>query len=226
MKEIFDKFNIEITKEQLEKFEKYFELLTIYNEKFNITAITEKREVYLKNFVDSVIFVDKFSTGKLIDIGSGGGFPAVPLKIMKDDLNVTMLEATGKKCEFLSVLVKELGLTNVRVINGRAEEYAFNQDFREKFDYCTARAVARLNILSEYCLPFVKVGGKMIAYKGKASEEVEEAKTSADRLGGKIVEFIERNLEDNTRSAVIIEKIKSTDLKYPRANGKIRKNPL
>ena len=226
MKNIFYKYQINITEEQLKKFEKYYELLVFYNEKFNITAITEKSEVYKKHFVDSVLGVDKVCGQTLIDIGSGGGFPAIPIKIVKEDICLTMLEATGKKCEFLKTVVKELGLNNVTVINGRAEDLAKKEEYREKFDVCTARAVARLNSLCEYCMPFVKVNGTFVAYKGDSKEEVVESQNAIKILGGKIKEVVEYNLDDASRSLVCIEKIKNTDKKYPRGNGKERKNPL
>ena len=226
MKNIFNKYQINLTEEQLKKFEKYYELLVFYNEKFNITAITEKSEVYKKHFVDSVLGVDKVCGQTLIDIGSGGGFPAIPIKIVKEDIKLTMLEATGKKCEFLKTVVKELGLNNVTVINGRAEDLAKKEEYREKFDVCTARAVARLNSLCEYCMPFVKVNGTFVAYKGDSKEEVVESQNAIKILGGKIKEVVEYNLDDASRSLVCIEKIKNTDKKYPRGNGKERKNPL
>ena len=152
MRKTFEKFNISISENQLEKFENYYNLLIEYNKKFNLTAITEREEVILKHFVDSVLGVDKVKGDKLIDVGSGGGFPAIPLKILRDDVMLTMLEATGKKCEFLKTVVDKLDLKNVTVLNGRAEEIAKNENYREKFDTCTARAVARLNSLCEYCI--------------------------------------------------------------------------
>ncbi len=226
MKKTFEEFNLSLTFEQAEKFEKYYELLIFYNSKFNITAITERREVIVKHFIDSVLGVDKVCGKRLIDIGSGGGFPAIPLKIMNDNLSVTLLEATGKKCEFLKTVVKELNLKNVEVINDRAETLAKDPAFRESFDVCSARAVARLNTLSEYCLPFVKIGGCFVAYKGDSKEEVKEAESAVKTLGGKIKEVYEYDLEGAVRTLVTIEKIKSTEKKYPRGNGKERKNPL
>ncbi len=226
MEKLFLKYGINLTNEQLKKFEKYYDLLIEYNQKFNITAITEREEVYIKHFVDSLFAKDLLKCGKLLDVGSGGGFPAIPLKIFNEELNVTMLEATGKKCEFLNVVIKELGLKNIKVINGRAEEYAFNLEFREKFDYCTARAVARLNMLSEYCIPFVKKGGKFISLKGDAESEIEEAKNAIKILGGKIVKQNVFELEGAKRNIIEIQKIYLTEKKYPRSNGKIKKSPL
>ena len=226
MEKLFVEKNINLTKKQVDNFLSYYETLVFYNSMFNITAITEKEEVYKKHFIDSVLGVDKIYGNSLLDIGSGGGFPAIPIKIMKEDINLTMLEATGKKCEFLSNVCEKLHLENVSVLNGRAEDFAKNNNFREKFDTVTARAVARLNILAEYCLPFVKVGGRFVSYKGDAKEEIEEAKSAIEILGGKIVEVIEYGLFGAKRTLVVIEKIKSTESKYPRSNGAIRKKPL
>ncbi len=226
MKNLFLSYGITLTEEQLEKFDKYYNLLIYYNQKFNITAITEKQEVYKKHFVDSLLGVDNVVGNKLIDIGSGGGFPAIPIKIYKSDLSVTLVEATGKKCEFLKAVVKELNLTNVNVVNGRAEDLAKNEEYREKFDICSARAVARLNSLCEYCMPFVKVGGSFISYKGDGEEELIEAQNAIKILGGKVKTVKTYELDGAKRTLMNVEKIKNTDKKYPRGNGKERKNPL
>ena len=226
MKNIFLSYGIALSQEEQDLFEKYYELLVFYNQKFNITAITEREEVILKHFVDSALGVDKVCGQTLVDVGSGGGFPAIPLKIMNDNLQVTMLEATGKKCEFLKTVVKELGLKNVTVINGRAEDLAKDLSFRESFDVCTARAVARLNTLCEYCMPFVKVGGTFVSYKGDAEEEVLEAQNAVKILGGKVENVHTYTLADAKRALITIKKINQTPPKYPRGNGKERKNPL
>lgn len=226
MEKIFEEFDIELTEKHAEKLEKYYELLIEWNEKFNLTAITEKRDVYIKHFVDSLLFYKELKCGKLLDVGSGGGLPAVPLAIVNEDLSVTMLEATGKKCEFLEEVIKELELKNARVINGRAEELAKNAGFRENFDICTARAVARLNLLCEYCLPLVKKGGIFAAFKGNGEEELIEAENAIKLLGGKLKEVKKRDLEGAERELILIEKVSLTPEKYPRANGRIRKNPL
>lgn len=226
MKSKFLQCGLKVTDEQLDKFEEYYGLLTVYNDKFNITAIKGREEVYKKNFIDSVLFADKIQGKTLIDIGSGGGFPAIPLKIMKEELCVTMIEATGKKCEFLKAVINKLGLKNVTVLNGRAEDYAKKEEFRENFDVCTARAVARLNVLAEYCLPFVKIGGEFAAYKAKSEEELNEAASAVKILGGRVKEVVKRKLFDNDRTVIIIEKISKTDQKYPRSNGKIKAKPL
>ena len=225
MRELFEKYKIPIDENQEKLFEKYYDLLIYYNSLFNITAITEKRDVYIKHFIDSLVVVDKLKSGKLIDIGSGGGFPALPIKILRPDIDVTLVEATGKKCEFLNTVIKELNLTGATVIKGRAEEES-KKSLRESFDYCTARAVARLNILSEYCLPFVKLGGTFIAFKSGESEEVSEAERAIGLLGGKTEKTESYFLEGASRSLIFIKKISPTDKKYPRGHGKERKYPL
>ena len=226
MKSIFNEYGITLNDKAVERFETYYDLLVFYNAKFNLTAITEKREVIVKHFVDSLLGADKIYKQSLIDVGSGGGFPAIPLKIFKENISLTMLEATKKKCDFLKEVINKLDLNETFIINGRAEDLAKDDSFREKFDCCTARAVARLNTLSEYCLPFVKVGGKFVSYKGDSKEEVLEAKNAIKILGGTLEEVKEYTLDGASRSLVVIKKVKSTDKKYPRGNGKERKNPL
>lgn len=229
MQEEFLKRGIYLTEEKLGKFAKFKDLLLEFNEKFNLTAIKTEKEIYIKHFVDSLIAVDKFKKlSTVIEIGSGGGFPSIPLKIVRDDLEFTLIEATGKKCEFLKTVVKELGLEKVTVINARAEELGKEEKYREKFDYATARAVARLNVLSEYCMPFLKVGGKFIAYKGNAEEELIEAENAVSVLGGRIDSAEKYYLSDggDERTIIEIEKVRKTPEKYPRGNGKERKNPL
>lgn len=229
MKELFEKYKIELTDEKEKKFREYSSLLKEYNSKFNLTSILSDEQIEIKHFLDSCLYVDKFiHNADIIEIGSGGGFPSIPNKILREDLNFTLVEATEKKCEFLSVVVKKLNLKNVRIINGRAEELGNDKIYREKYDYCIARAVARLNVLSEYCMPFVKVNGKFVAYKGNAAEETEEAKSAIDVLGGKITNVYEFSLpnDEGKRNVIEIEKIKNTPSLYPRANGKIKKKPL
>lgn len=226
MKDLFNKYGINLSQQQLNQFEKYYQLLVSYNEKFNITAITDKQEVYVKHFVDSLLGANNFVDNTLIDIGSGGGFPAIPIKIFNPQLKVTLVEATGKKCEFLNAVITELGLENVKVINARAEDLAKNIEYRENFDYCSARAVARLNTLLEYCLPFVKVGGKFIAYKANVDEEIAESTNALKILGGKIEGIDQFELLDACRKVVKVQKVAKTPPKYPRGQGKERKNPL
>ena len=226
MKDLFLSYGIDLSVNQLEKFRLYYDILKEYNEKFNITAITDKEEVYKKHFIDSILGGKYINSGKLIDIGSGGGFPAIPLKIVNENLTVTLVEATGKKCVFITNLIKELGLINVTVINDRAEMLIKKDGYRENFDFCTARAVAKLNTLSEYCIPFVKKGGYFIAFKGDSENEIYEAKNAIDVLGGRIDKVDNYALDGAKRSLVVIKKIKHTDKKYPRGNGKERKDPL
>lgn len=229
MKELFLKNGINLSEKEIENFEKYREILLFYNEKFNITTITEKKEVYIKHFLDSVIAKDFYmDNSSVIEIGSGGGFPSIPLMIVRPDLKFTLLEATGKKCLFLKEALKVIGRNDVEVLNGRAEDFGKDKKYREKFDHSTARAVARLNTLCEYCMPFVKTGGSFIALKGNAEEEILEAKNAVKVLGGKISEIKNYVLpeEEGKRTVIKIEKIKNTPILYPRGNGKERKNPL
>lgn len=227
MKNLFLENNVYINDKQYELFEKYYEILVSYNQKVNVTAITEKKDVFIKHFIDSVLSTQKLIGENLLDVGSGGGFPAIPIKILRDDLSVTMLEATNKKCEFLRLVISELSLKNINVICGRAEDLAKKEEFREKFDITTARAVARLNTLLEYVLPFNKVGGKFYAFKSiSSSEEIVESENALKILGGKVSEVLDYDLYENKRSIIIIDKITKTPIKYPRGNGKERKNPL
>jgi len=226
MNEIFEKYGIILTEDQEKKLDKFYNILIEYNNKFNLTAITEKQEVYIKHFVDSLLTKEVINGDKFIDVGSGGGFPAIPLKIVKENAEFTLLDATNKKCEYLKDASKMLGLEKVSVVFGRAEELGRDEKYREKFDVCTARAVASLDILAEYCLPFVKVGGVFVSYKGDAEEEIKKAVNAIKTLGGRVKDVLHFDLEGAKRTVVIIEKVKSTDGKYPRTNGKIRKNPL
>lgn len=214
--------------EKSDLFEKFFTLLTEYNARFNLTAITERNEVFEKHFLDSVTGEFYFpESANVLEVGSGAGFPSLPIKILRDDLSFTLVESTGKKCEFLKTAVKELELKNVTVINERAEILARDPVYREKFDVCCARAVARLNTLSEYCIPFIKKGGKFIAYKADADEELKEASTAVFRLGGNISEICRYRLPNyGVRTLICIEKIKPTSTRYPRGQGRERKNPL
>ncbi|MDE7453323.1 MAG: 16S rRNA (guanine(527)-N(7))-methyltransferase RsmG, partial [Clostridia bacterium] len=183
----------------------------------------------IKHFLDSVAGEGLFpQNSKVVEIGSGGGFPSIPLKIIRDDLDFTLIESTGKKCAYLNEVVDKLNLNCVQVLNIRAEDGARDKNLREKFDIACARAVARLNTLCEYCLPYVKVGGSFIAYKGEVETETEEAANAIKVLGGKIDKIISFDLpEDGGRRNIIkITKIKPTPQNYPRGQGRERKNPL
>ena len=214
--------------EKKERFEAFKNLLLDYNNKFNLTAITDEKDIYIKHFLDCVsgdMFFEECVS--VVEIGSGGGFPSIPLKLIRDDLQFTLVESTGKKCEYLKAVVDKLNLSCVQVVNARAEELGKDKKYREKFDVCTARAVARLNTLAEYCLPFVKVGGRFIAYKGNCVEELEEAKKAIEILGGEIETTEKYELPNGeSRTLVIIKKVKHTPEKYPRGQGKERKCPL
>ena len=217
-----------INGEKLPLFERYFSLLKEYNARFNLTAITQQAEVYEKHFLDSVLGEALFpQNASVLEVGSGAGFPSLPLKLVRDDLTFTLVESTGKKCDFLKAVIAELSLKNVTVLNGRAEDYARNDEYRERFDVCCARAVARMNTLTEYCLPFVKVGGAFIAYKGDCGEEVSEAKNAISKLGGGDAQVYHYALPTSgNRTLVYIKKLRPTPKGYPRGQGKERKNPL
>ncbi|MFR7591582.1 MAG: 16S rRNA (guanine(527)-N(7))-methyltransferase RsmG [Longibaculum sp.] len=220
---------IQLSDKQLQQFELYFKTLVEWNEKMNLTAITNKEDVYLKHFYDSLTISFDFDLKdqSLCDIGAGAGFPSIPLKIVYPNLKITIVDSLTKRITFLNHLVKELQLDNVEAISARAEEYAINH--REAFDIVTARAVARLNILDELCLPLVKLDGYFITLKGlKAKEELSEAKNGIEKLGGKVVKEVDFTLTDENdhRSNIFIHKIKNTPKTYPRPFGKIKKKPL
>ena len=212
-----------------EEFEKFRSLLLEYNEKYNLTSITEEKDIYYKHFLDSVIGERFFKEGaRVCEIGSGAGFPSIPLKILRPDLKLDLFESVGKKCAFLQAVVDNFQFKDVHIYNIRAEEGAKSVEFREKYDHATARAVARMNTLSEYCLPFVKVGGSFVAYKSGDTTEIDEAKSAYKILGARLKGIETYALPENygERSIAVIEKIKTTPMKYPRGQGKERKQPL
>jgi 16S rRNA (guanine527-N7)-methyltransferase len=216
-----------LSKEQISMFEKYRDILLEWNEKFNLTAITDLDEIEEKHFYDSFVLADFFPTNNLslLDVGSGAGFPGIPLAIVDPTLHVTLLEANGKRITFLKEAVKQLGLTNVEIIQGRAEELKT----REKYDIVTARAVKELNILLEISFYLLKVHGVFIAYKGSnAREELNNAKNALKTLGGGGAVLLEHDLpiSKNTRVFLRIPKLKETPMKYPRSYGEIIKHPL
>ena len=217
---------ITLTPQQVNQFKQYFKILVEWNEKMNLTAITDEEGVYLKHFYDSltIAFDFDFTDQSIVDVGAGAGFPSVPLKIVYPELKITIVDSLTKRITFLNHLFKELNLSNCQAISARAEDYA--KDHRQKCDIVMARAVARLNILDELCLPLVKVGGYFLALKGlKATEELEEAGKGIVLLGGQVEKSIDFTLtNDNHRSNIIIKKVRDTTAKYPRMFGKI-KNP-
>lgn len=216
-----------LSEEKVEKFKKFKELLLKYNKMFNLTALLSDEDVEIKHFLDSLLGEKYFLKGEsVVEVGSGGGFPSVPLMIYRPDLKFTLIESTQKKCEFLKTVINELNL-NASVYNMRAEEAGKNKDFREKFDVVTARAVARLNSLLEYCVPLIKTGGRTVLYKGDAESEIEEAENAIKVLNLKVKKIEKYTLEeDMKRTLFVSEKLKPTDLKYPRGNGKERSKPL
>ena len=223
--EIYEK---EIVKNK-EKLDAFRALLLEYNQKYNLTTILEEKDVYYKHFLDSAAGMDLFTQGAHVaEIGSGAGFPSMVLKLLRDDLSFDLFESVGKKCEFLRAVVDNFALKNVHIYNLRAEDGAKDPKFRERYDFVTARAVARMNTLSEYCLPFVKKGGKFIAYKSGDTTEIEEAQNAYKTLGGKLINVIEYSLPEDygDRVLAVVEKVKPTPPRYPRGQGKERKNPL
>ena len=224
-----EKYEQIVGKEQAEKFEAFRALLIEYNAKYNLTAILEERDIFYKHFVDSLLGEELFRQNALVaEIGSGAGFPSIPLKIVRDDLQFDLFESVGKKCEFLRVAVDKLNLKGVHIYNLRAEDAAKDMKFRERYDHATARAVARQNTLCEYCMPFVKVGGSFIAYKSGETEELYEAKNAYKILGGALKDIYTATLpfEYGNRTVAVVEKRAHTPLKYPRGQGKERKSPL
>ena len=223
--------DIVLTDEQVEKLTRYYELLIEWNEKMNLTALKEPEDVALKHFCDSILLL-KYAEipegSSLIDVGTGAGFPSVPVKIVRPDIKLCLLDSLNKRLTFLTEVVNELNLADVKIVHSRAEDGAKKAELREKFDFATSRAVAQLNVLSEYCLPYVKVGGAFIAMKGKYSEEeISNAKSAIKLLGGKTVKVDTYNLADTSERTIInINKLSSTDKKYPRTSAKIKSKPL
>ncbi len=214
-----------------EKFNTFYEELIRVNEYMNLTAITERDEVYNKHFLDSLTILKAINNTKdkltLLDVGSGAGFPAIPLAITTNNLDITIIDALSKRIKFLNELILDLELTNVKALHKRAEEYA--KEARESYDITTARAVARLPMLCELCLPLTKVGGCFIAMKAQSANlELEEAKKAIELLGGKLENVLELKLPNDIgkRAIIIIRKVKETPAKYPRAFGKIKEKPL
>lgn len=234
---ICNKINIEISDDQINCFEKYYELLIEKNKVMNLTAITDKEDVIVKHFIDSIALIpylkDKgINTNnelKIIDIGTGAGFPGLPLKIMMPDVKFILLDSLNKRVSFLNEVIDELKLKDIEALHGRAEDYASDNKYREKYDICVSRAVANLSTLSEYCIPFVKEDGFFISYKaGESEEEINNSKNAIKILGGKINKVEEFVLPgtDASRVFVFIRKQELTDKKYPRKAGVPAKKPL
>ncbi len=225
-----NKINIQINNDKIEKFYQFMNLMLEWNEKINLTAITEPDEVILKHFIDSLT-IEKYvkDNTNLIDIGTGAGFPGIPISIIKDKCDITLMDSLNKRIKFLDDVVQNINVNNVQTVHARAEELAKNEKFREKYDYATSRAVASLNILLEYMLPFVKINGYCICMKGaNIQEELQKSKNALNILGGVIenIEKFELPNSDITRNIIVVKKVRSTPSKYPRKAGMPSKEPL
>ena len=225
-----DKLKISYDDTIVEQFKGYMEGILEWNEKINLTAITEKEEFIAKHFVDSVLchgFKEYRNAETIIDVGTGGGFPGVPLAIVSPDKDFMLADSLNKRLKVINTLTGELGIENVETVHGRAEELAKNKMYRQSFDICISRAVANMAVLAEYCLPFIKKGGYLLAYKGPdAEEELERAANAIKILGGKFVRIESVELDGYEHNIVVIEKIKDTPAKYPRKAGTPAKEPL
>ena len=226
-----EKFNIELNDTQLEQFDTFYRLVVDWNNKVNLTAITDSSDFAVKHIIDSIsIWSDeKFvNVNTFIDVGTGAGFPGIPLKIYRPHLKVTLLDSLAKRINFLKAVVEALNLENIKLIHSRAEDAAHNPELRETFDLAVSRAVAKLNILAEYCVPFVKVGGYFAALKGSnIKEELQDAKNAVKVLGGKELKCINITLpNDNERNLIYIKKASKTADKYPRKAGIPERKPL
>ncbi|HEY9581397.1 MAG TPA: 16S rRNA (guanine(527)-N(7))-methyltransferase RsmG, partial [Savagea sp.] len=223
---------IELSERQIEQFRTYFTELVEWNEKMNLTAITDEPSVYLKHFYDSItaaFYVDFSKEMTVCDVGAGAGFPSIPLKICYPHIELTIVDSLNKRITFLNHLANELQLENVHFVHARAEEFGKNKAYREQFDLVTARAVARLSVLSELCVPLVKKGGQFVAMKGAAGpEELIDAKSALNILGVELVEQFDFELpeEDSERTLYVFDKVKTTPKKYPRKPGTPNKSPL
>lgn len=230
MKEISNEIGILLEEKQINQFYTYMELLLEWNEKINLTAITKPEEIILKHFIDSMTiakYIDKNVT--LIDVGTGAGFPGIPLKIIREDVEITLLDSLNKRINFLNEVIKQLGLTKIQTIHARVEELGKNKKYREKFDYATSRAVANLSTLAEYLMPLVKLKGACISMKGSnVEEEIQASKKSILVLGGEIekIEKFQLPKSDIDRNIIVIHKIKPTPQKYPRKPGTPAKDPI
>ncbi|MBO4401130.1 MAG: 16S rRNA (guanine(527)-N(7))-methyltransferase RsmG [Selenomonadaceae bacterium] len=224
--------NANLSARQLDQFEIFYRAVIDWNEKINLTAITGAEDFAIKHVIDSLTVWDenKFAgVRKIIDVGTGAGFPGIPLKIFKPEVEIVLLDSLDKRVKFLKSVVEELNLSGVECVHGRAEDLAHDKNYRERFDLVTARAVARLNVIAEYCLPFAKTGGIFAAMKGKNfREEIAEAGVAVKILGGGEILSVEKNLPNlpDIRAVIYVDKVKSTPKNFPRKAGVPAKNPL
>ncbi len=227
-----NKMDIKLEKYQYNQIYKYFDMLTSWNKVMNLTAITDEAEFAVKHIADSILIhkcYDMRDVTTVIDIGTGAGLPGIPLKIVFPHIHITLLDSLNKRINFLNEVIDELEFEDIETIHGRAEDYGKMEDYREYYDLCVSRAVSKLSILSEYCIPFVRVNGDFVAYKSAATDdEIETSRTAVEILGGKIKAIKEISLKDNDvkRRFVIIRKETLTPPKYPRKAGKPQKKPL
>lgn len=230
MSDKFEQAGFTFSDLQKRQFYTFYNMLIDKNKVMNLTGITEFTEVVEKHFLDSIYLnhvTDLDQPVKIIDLGTGAGFPGIPLKIAFPEIEITLVDSLNKRIHFIEEVIEELGLTSIYAVHARAEELARNSEYREKFDLCVSRAVANLSTLEEYCLPFVHIGGKFISYKsGEIEEEVKESKKACFLLGGKLKEVYKFDLEESKRSFVVVEKVKTTPKTYPRKAGTPSKMPL
>ena len=230
LEESFEKLNIPFDNSVIEMFEQYMDGILEWNKKINLTAITDREEFISKHFVDSVLsynFREYIDADSIIDIGTGAGFPGIPLAIVSPDKKFVLADSLNKRLKVINELASKIGIDNIETVHGRAEELARNKKYREAFALCISRAVANLAVLCEYCLPFIKVGGHLLAYKGPdAEEEVKMAEKAIKILGGKLIEIVSVDLDGYDHNIVVIEKIHKTPSKYPRKAGTPGKEPI
>ncbi len=229
-KRLLNEFNIELNEEKLNKFEIYLNELIESNKQFNLTRIVDEKDVLEKHFLDSLI-INKYinSKDKVIDIGSGAGFPGIPLKIFLDNINILMVDSVNKKVDFINKIINKLKLENALAIHDRAEDLAHNIEYREQYNVAVSRAVANMSTLAEYLIPFVKIGGKIIYIKGpNIEEELNNSKNAINILGGKVEEIYEYKLPnlEIVYNLIVIKKVKNTDNKYPRKAGTPNNSPI
>ena len=223
-------FNIDLSEKQMNQIQLYCNILLEWNKKINLTAITEPKEIIIKHFIDSLTINKYINTGeKLVDIGTGAGFPGIPIKIIRDDIQVVLVDSLNKRINFLNNVIEELDLKNINTVHARAEEFGQMKDYREKFDISTSRAVANLATLSEYLIPLIKVGGKSICMKGAEIEtELNESQKAISTLGAKVknIELLKLPDSDYSRNIIILKKESITNKKYPRKAGTPAKEPI